>query len=120
MLAAMSIVFNTEEGNQRLQRKRLRALADELLARASRGPRERFAAILQCGSRLVLTKPNSLNFDYAMGMRGALLVGTYDFTKSCPIEWELEANRAIADLAAALTEYHEERYSHPPGAPGEH
>jgi hypothetical protein len=116
MLAAISAVFDTEESSDRLRRKSLMRLGDELATYICQ-KRHAVAVILCAGTRLAFALPNTPRFEYLAALKGSLLVGTYDFSSVQREHWEAETRRAIADLDAAITDYWVGRYSSPPGAP---
>lgn len=110
MLAAIAAVFDTEESIHRRRRKQLMKLGDALV-RYLREQGRPMAAILLAGRRVVFKPPGSREFDYLVGLRSSILVGTYDFAATDDVE--AESIRAVADLDAALLDYWEGRFSHP-------
>lgn len=98
-MRAVVAVFTPQEQTRRERLKQVEKLATEIGNHLRLGMKPR-AVILLAGVRIVFALPGTANCQRLLGLRSAVLVGTYG-GESCDID------RVKQDLEATLSEYHE-------------
>jgi hypothetical protein len=118
MISAITAIFDPEERSKRQRERELSKMGNELVLYVKERQKA-IAVLLLGGKRLAFALPGTKRFEYLSALKGALVVGTYDLSVVTPQKWDAEAARMVSDLDTALMEYHEGRFTHPPGEPGE-
>ena len=106
-MRAISAVFTPQEQSRRERVKQVEILANEIGRHIRDGMQPR-CVILLAGARLVFAMPGTAKCQRLLGLRSAMLIGTYgrstDLKKK---DLEPDPERIKHDLEATLTEYHE-------------
>jgi hypothetical protein len=97
-MRAVAAVFTPQEQTRRERLKQVEKLANEIGRHFREGMAPR-CVILLAGGRLVFAMPKTAKCQRLLGLRSAMLVGTYGGAT--------DPERIKQDLEATLTEYHE-------------
>jgi hypothetical protein len=103
-MRAISAIFKPEEKARQERLKQVEALASEVARHIKDGMKPR-SVILLAGTRLVFAMPKTANCQRVLGLKSAMLVGSYDGAS--------DPERIKQDLEATLTEYYDGRQALP-------
>lgn len=118
MSSGIAIVIDYEAMTGREIVARLQKMLKQLVA-SSADHRQSRSLILLSGRYFRDVKPDSPEFAELMAQRGAIFVGTYNFSSIDATKWEELEAQIAKDCAAAHREYHDGLYTRPRNAPGE-